>query len=115
MKPSLTSSKVPVTFQDIQQMTQENVETAKWKTLQLHPMNPPQLTPLITTPLLFNQQQNLSSLQWMKIAKMLAKIKKSPGQQMTTTTAAKDISMQSTILTEVQKLCLKRFEAHHKA
>jgi hypothetical protein len=71
-------------------------------------MNPPQLTPLTTTPLLFNQQQNQSSPQWMKIMKMLAKMKKqkSPGQQMTTT-AAKDTGTQSTVLTEAQKLCLK--------
>jgi hypothetical protein len=73
-------------------MMQENVEAAKWKTLQLHPMNPPQLTPLITTPLLSNQQQNPSSPEWMKIVKMLAKMKKSPGQQ-TMTAAAKDTGM----------------------
>jgi hypothetical protein len=96
-------------------MTQENVEIAKWKTLQLHPMNPPQPTPLITTPPPSNQQQqNPSSPEWMKIAKMLAKMKKSPGQQ-TTTTTAKDIGAQLTKLTKAQKLCLKHFEAHHKA
>jgi hypothetical protein len=49
----------------------------------------------------------------MKIVKMLTKMKKSSGQQ--TTTAAKGTGMQSTILTEAQKLCLKCFEAHHKA
>jgi hypothetical protein len=71
-------------------------------------MNPPQLTPLTTTPLLFNQQQNPLSLQWMKIAKMLTTMKKqkSPGQQ-TMTMAAKDTGTQLTILTEAQKLCLK--------
>jgi hypothetical protein len=95
-------------------MTQENVEAAKQKTLQLHPMNPPQPTPLITTPPLSNQQQNPSSLEWMKIVKMLAKMKKSPGQQ-TMMTTAKDTGARSTNLTEVQKLCLKCFEAHHKA
>jgi hypothetical protein len=66
-------------------MTQENLEAAKRKTLQLHPMNPPQLTPLITTPLPSNQQQNPSSPEWMKIVKMLTKMKKSLGQQMMTT------------------------------
>jgi hypothetical protein len=45
---------------------------------------------------------------------MLTKMKKSPGQQ-TTTTTAKDTGARSTNLTEAQKLCLKRFEAHHKA
>jgi hypothetical protein len=45
---------------------------------------------------------------------MLTKMKKSSGQQMTTT-AAKDTGAQSTKLTEAQKLCLKCFEAHHKA
>jgi hypothetical protein len=116
IKPSSISSRVPVTFQDIQQMTQENMETMKWKTLQLHHMNPPQLTPLTTTPLLFNQQQNPSSLQWMKIVKMLATMKKQkPLEQQTMTTAVKDIGAQSTVLTEAQKLCLKQFKAHHKA
>jgi hypothetical protein len=44
----------------------------------------------------------------MKIAKMLAKMKKQepPGQQ-TTTAAAKDTGTRSTVLTEAQKLCLK--------
>jgi hypothetical protein len=44
----------------------------------------------------------------MKIAKMLAKMKKekSPEQQ-TTTAAAKDIGVRLTVLTEAQKLCLK--------
>jgi hypothetical protein len=95
-------------------MTQENIETAKWKTLQLHPMNHPQPTPPITTPPPSKQQQNPSSPEWMKITKMLVKMKKSPGQQ-TMMTIAKDTGTQSTILTEAQKLCLKCFEAHHKA
>jgi hypothetical protein len=95
-------------------MTQENMEAAKRKTLQLHPTNPPQLTPPITSPLPSNQQQNPSSPEWMKIVKTLAKMKKSLGQQMTTI-AAKDTGVQLTILTEAQKLCLKRFETHHKA
>jgi hypothetical protein len=73
-------------------MMQENMEIMKWKTLQLHPMNPPQLTPLITTPPLSNWQQNPSSPEWMKITKMLAKMKKQePSGQQTMTTAAKDI------------------------
>jgi hypothetical protein len=84
------------------------METIKQKTLQLHPMNPPQLTPLTTTPLLSNQQQNQSSLQWMKIVKMLTKMKKQePLGQQTTTTAVKGTGTQSTVLTEAQKLCLK--------
>jgi hypothetical protein len=95
-------------------MPHENVEAVKQKTLQLHPMNPPQPTPLTITPLPSNQQQNPSSSEWMKIVKMLAKMKKSPGQQ-TMTAAAKDTGTRLTILTEVQKLCLKCFEAHHKA
>jgi hypothetical protein len=84
------------------------METMKQKTLQLHPMNPLQLTPLITKPPLFNQQQNQSSPQWMKIMKMLMKMKKQkfPGQQMMTI-AVKDTGAQSTVLTEAQKLCLK--------
>jgi hypothetical protein len=75
-------------------MTQENMEIMKWKTLQLHPMNPPQLTPLTTTPPMFNQQQDQSSPQWMKITKTLVTMKKqkSPGQQMMTA-AAKDTGM----------------------
>jgi hypothetical protein len=38
--------------------------------------HPPQLTPLNTIPLLSNQPQNQSSLQWMKITKMLTTMKK---------------------------------------
>jgi hypothetical protein len=41
------------------------------------------------------------------------KKQKSLGQP--TTTIAKGSGMQSMVLTEAQKLCLKRFEAHHKA
>jgi hypothetical protein len=47
-----------------------------------------------------------------KLATM--KKQKSPGQQ-TITAAAKDTGVRLTVLTEVQKLCLKQFEAHHKA
>src|SRR5205807_5710973 len=60
------------------------------------------------------QQQNPSSPEWIQITKMLVKMKKSPGQQ-TTTTTVKDTGVRSTNLTEAQKLCLKRFKAHHKA
>jgi hypothetical protein len=40
--------------------------------------------------------------------------KQEPSGQQMMTTAAKDTGVRLMVLTEVQKLCLKRFEAHHK-
>jgi hypothetical protein len=81
-------------------MKQIAIQTGKQKTLQLLPTNPPQLIPQNTMPLLFKQQQNLSSMQWMKIMKMLTamKIEKPLGQQKMT--AVKDTGTQSTVLTK---------------